>query len=173
LGVSVETIRRRLRKGQLAGQKLTTAQGFEWRVLLPAQLLDAAAASGDDAPGAPAPTHPPGTPRSHDPQDGSGRELVRLEAHVADLRAELAGARTELEARRREVQELHVIIARLAPALAALPAPEVDDQADQAGDQAAPTPVTSPGAYAGAYTADESPTRPRWWRRAWTLVTGA
>jgi hypothetical protein len=168
LRVSIETIRRRLRKKQLAGQKLPTAQGFEWRVLLPVQVIDVPEASASN-PGEAAPTHAPGAPPRHTPGDGPGRELARLEAHVADLRTELAGARAELEARRREVQQLHVIIARLTPAPAPLPAPEADDQGDRADDQAAPTRVTSPDAYA----ASESPTRPSWWRRAWTLITGA
>ena len=175
LGVSVETIRRRLRRQQLAGQKLPTAQGFEWRVLLPAQLLDAtdlaADARDDQAEGAP-PTHASGVAPSQAASPASDRELARLEAHVGDLRSELAEARTELEARRREVQELHVIIARLTPAPAALPAPntsEVPEPADQAVDQATPTQAES----GSAYTPDQVTRRPTWWRRAWTLVTGA
>jgi hypothetical protein len=175
LGVSVETIRRRLRRQQLAGQKLPTAQGFEWRVLLPTQLLDAAdlteTVRDDQAEGAP-PRHPPGMAPSQAPAPASERELARLEAHVGDLRTELAEARTELEARRREVQELHVIIARLTPAPAALPAPntsEVPEPADQAVDQAPPTHAK----HGSAYTPDQVTRRPAWWRRAWTLVTGA
>jgi hypothetical protein len=175
LGVSVETVRRRLRRQQLAGQKLPTAQGFEWRVLLPAQLLDAAdlaeTARSDQAEGAP-PTHAPGMAPSQAPPPASARELARLEAHVGDLRTELAEARTELEARRREVQELHVIIARLTPAPAALPAPdtsEVPEAADQAVDQPTPTQAEN----GSAYTPDQVTRRPTWWRRAWTLVTGA
>jgi hypothetical protein len=175
LGVSVETIRRRLRRQQLAGQKLPTAQGFEWRVLLPVQLLDGtkvdSAASGDWADAAP-PTHPPGTSPSHGPAAGPEREIARLEAHVGDLRTELTEARAELEARRREVQELHVIIARLTPAPAALLAPDtaaVAEPADQAVDQAPPTHAEN----GSAYTGDQVTRRPAWWRRAWTLVTGA
>jgi hypothetical protein len=172
LGVSVETVRRRLRRQQLAGQKLPTAQGFEWRVLLPVQLLDGterdSAASGDQADAAP-PTHAPGASPSQRSVAGPEREITRLEAHVGDLRTELAEARAELEARRREVQELHVIIARLTPAPTPLPAPTAPEGADQADDQASPTQPPDSVAYAP----DQVTRRPAWWRRAWTLVTGA
>lgn len=37
LGVSADTVRRRLKKGELAGEKEPTPQGGEWRILLPVE----------------------------------------------------------------------------------------------------------------------------------------
>ncbi len=41
LGASVDTIRRRLKKGELVGEKEPTPQGYEWRIVLPVDESDA------------------------------------------------------------------------------------------------------------------------------------
>ncbi len=40
LGVSADTIRRRMKKGELVGEKEPTPQGYEWRILLPVEEAD-------------------------------------------------------------------------------------------------------------------------------------
>lgn len=75
-GVSVDTIRRRLKRGELAGRKEATAQGFAWVVEVPA-ILEAPPADQDTA--------------AH--EGGEPHELVRLRERVAGLErlaAELA-----------------------------------------------------------------------------------
>lgn len=37
LGVSPDTIRRRMKKGELVGEKEPTPQGYEWRIILPTE----------------------------------------------------------------------------------------------------------------------------------------
>src|SRR5262245_63394408 len=53
LGLSVVTIRRRLKRGELRGQRLPTPAGFEWRIPLPAPLVDAAETARGPAQGTP------------------------------------------------------------------------------------------------------------------------
>lgn len=45
LGVSQDTIRRRLKTGELAGEREKTRQGFVWRVALPPEFAQAPAAA--------------------------------------------------------------------------------------------------------------------------------
>jgi hypothetical protein len=113
LGISVVTVRRRLKRGELRGQKVPTVAGFEWRILVPSALVDASAGAASSPPEQ-GPTHPG--------DEGADQRLI------AALQAQLAEYRTELDARRREVQELHVLLARWQPAL---PPPLTIDQADQ------------------------------------------
>ena len=89
LDLSVITIRRRLKRGELRGQKVATAAGFEWRVLVPSALVDAAEDKG------PAQGATQNTPH----QEDKGPDQRLIEA----LQTQLAEMRIELEARRREV----------------------------------------------------------------------
>jgi hypothetical protein len=167
LGLSVVTIRRRLKRGELRGQRVPTPAGFEWRILLPAPLVDAAG---------PAPGAAQGTPQ------GAGQGSPHQEAGGADqrlietLQTQVAELRTELEARRREVQELHVLLARWQPAL---PPPLTGEAsaADGPADQADQTPPDH-GATTGEDPAEESSgaaqIRPlSGLRRLWLLIRGA
>lgn len=43
LGVSADTIRRRMKKGELIGEKEPTPQGYEWRILLPVETAETVA----------------------------------------------------------------------------------------------------------------------------------
>ena len=69
LGVSQDTIRRRLKHGELAGERAKTPQGFVWRVELPQE--PAGEAEGTAPESAPAP--------------GDGIELARLRERVSGL----------------------------------------------------------------------------------------
>ena len=139
LDLSVITIRRRLKRGELRGQKVATAAGFEWRVLVPSALVDAAE---DKRPAQ-------GATQSTPYQEDKGTDQRLIEA----LQTQLAEMRIELEARRREVQELHVLLARWQPALPPpLTGEAVPDQADQTPsdldsitpEDSAPTDQTKP-----------------------------
>jgi len=92
LGVSADTIRRRIGKGALTGHQEPTAQGFRWKVELPDS------------------THEQETNEHHD--DAAEHLLLALQAQV-QAQAE------ELDARRREVQELHVLLQTAQTALTA------------------------------------------------------
>jgi len=80
LGVSVDTIRRRIGRGELAAHQEPTPQGFRWEVEL--QPND-------------------------QPVNGHDRNI---EALVTTLQAQVHAQAEELDARRREVQELHVLL---------------------------------------------------------------
>jgi hypothetical protein len=127
LGLSVGTIRRRRKRGELRGQKVATAAGFEWRVLVPSALVDATEERGADQ----------GAPQDTPRQEREGADQRLIEA----LQARLAELRTELEARRREAQELHVLLARWQPAL---PPPVGGEIAADPADQAPPDHETIP-----------------------------
>ncbi|MDP9355180.1 MAG: hypothetical protein M3R02_07835 [Chloroflexota bacterium] len=127
LGVSPDTIRRRLKSGELAGQKEQTPQGFTWLVEVPFTLEPPP--RPDDAPPAPPPPEP-----APDQSTAPTAEVRRLEQLVEVLQ-------TELEARRREVEQLHIVLSQQARALA-LPAPrETPTQATESPRQ---TPMQNP-----------------------------
>lgn len=84
LGMSIDTVRRRISKGELKARKVTGSHGEMYLVEIP-----------DDTP--PAPDNPP-------PADNSGE--------IEALRKTISILETELEARRREISELHILLQR-------------------------------------------------------------
>jgi hypothetical protein len=110
LGVSEVTIRRRLRKGELKGQKRQTPQGYVWMIELP-----------DDV--------------AEDNKNGGNGEGESLSELVAALRAQVEGQQElvdslqaqvkvqqeELTAKNKQIEQLHVLLQQ---AQAALPAPK-------------------------------------------------
>jgi len=93
LGVSQDTIRRRLRAGTLRGEQEETPQGFRWRVEV--------ATSDQEAT----------TNRQEHPQAS--------DTLVAVLQNQIEAQAEELDARRREIQELHVLLQTAQTALTA------------------------------------------------------
>ena len=81
LGVSQDTVRRRIRKKELQARQTPTPQGFRWAVELGPDIGGAEIEGGQDL-----------------------RELVDV------LRSQLQSQEEELASRRREVQELHVLL---------------------------------------------------------------
>jgi hypothetical protein len=143
LGVSPDTVKRRIKRGELPTRKDQTQTGWRWLVyvaVVPAAPADgaltASAAPAGVAPPAPAP--PPA-------------DVRRLEQLVASQEATIAEQRVELEARRREVQELHLLLER-AQRLA-LPVPRDDVQPPASAESA------------GADQPCPWWERWRWWRR--------
>jgi hypothetical protein len=109
LGVSEETVKRRIRRGELNGQQQPRPQGFVWMVDIPEEVLDSTGQHDTTT------THDDDT--DHNTSSG---EIRRLEEMVKLLRQQLSVYQEEVESRRREVQELHVLLQQ---AQAALPAP--------------------------------------------------
>jgi excisionase family DNA binding protein len=109
LGVSVDTIRRRLQRGELRGQQQPRSQGHVWLVGLDeyeevshnSRLADAE--QGDQACLA-----------------ACQADIKRLEEMVAILQNQIQALGRELEAKNQQIQELHVL---LQTAQAALPSP--------------------------------------------------
>ena len=101
-GVAQDTIRRRIRRGELKANQEPTPQGFRWLVELELEATQAE------------PTPGPGQGIG-DAQSGEAQVLREL---VATLRSQVQGQGQELEARRREVSELHILLQQKA-----LPAP--------------------------------------------------
>jgi len=86
LGVSADTVRRRIGKGTLTGHQQPTAQGFRWQVEIP----------------------------EIDGQETNGHHDDALEHLLLTLESQVKAQAKELEARRREVSELHVLLAQTA-----------------------------------------------------------
>jgi hypothetical protein len=98
LGVSQDTVRRRLKRRELVGRQEPTPQGFIWMVELPVELP--LSIEGRDVPAA-------------DWAAGAAGEAAGLQQLVDELRDQNALLRDQLEERTREVRELHE---RLLPA---------------------------------------------------------
>lgn len=73
LGVSADTIRRRMKKGELVGEKEPTPQGYEWRILLPVEDSDA---------------QEPTTPASSASDKGDAIRLELLRERIDELKEE-------------------------------------------------------------------------------------
>ena len=101
-GVAQDTIRRRIRRGELKAHQEPTPQGFRWLVELEEEVAQAE----------PTPTQGQGI------GDAQAREAQVLRELVATLRSQVQDQGVELEARRREVSELHILLQQKA-----LPAP--------------------------------------------------
>jgi len=91
LGVSADTIRRRIGKGTLTGHQEPTAQGFRWQVEIP----------------------------EIDGQETNGHHDDALEHLLLTLESQVKAQAEELEARRREISELHVLLQTAQAALTA------------------------------------------------------
>jgi hypothetical protein len=97
LGVSTDTVRRRIRNGELQARQEPTPQGYVWRVELPEE---AALETTNPA---------------------AWRELVDvLKDEVALLREQLAAHQEELASKNKQIEQLHVLLQQ---AQAALPPP--------------------------------------------------
>jgi hypothetical protein len=115
LDVTVETVKRRLRRGELQGQQQPRPQGFTWLIEMPEDKGDQ-----DSTPS----VTPSDTPTSN-------AEVHRLEDMISLLQKELDITREELEHQRsmyqselvsknKQIEQLHILLQQ---AQAALPAP--------------------------------------------------
>ena len=96
LGVSDDTLKRRLKLGQIEGQKEPTPKGFRW-------LVEVEGETGESPPEA----------AKQESEQREEPEFVLLRQMNDDLRAERERLWVEVESRRREVAELHVLLQQL------------------------------------------------------------
>lgn len=104
LGISTDTVRRRLKRGELTGEQRTTAHGPSWFVQIPEQGKD-----GEDEAAAPA--------------TSDERELITLRTRAEGLAAQLAQAEADrdrwhqlavdaIDRAHRERDEMRALLAR-------------------------------------------------------------
>jgi hypothetical protein len=145
LGLSTDAVRRRLKRGELAGRQVVTRHGPAWQVNLdiaPTPAPTLAPTVAPMVPGTPtlaqtvAPTVAPG---SAEPEPGLV-EMVRLVDKLSQQVLELSGRVGYLQSELRQRDEQ----------LKALQAPQPDPPAEE------PPATTAPA---------EAPPRPSWWRR--------
>lgn len=88
LGLAVDTVRRRIKRGELQGRKAPTQQGYRWEVYLDAAYADVQAEAK------------PPTPRLDADRDGLIRDLTgqiaTLSGQVGFLQAKLQQAQEEV-----------------------------------------------------------------------------
>ncbi len=99
LGVNTDTVRRRIRRGELGGRQEPRPQGFAWMVELPD--LDSPCEDTVTTPLG-APSESLGTPSSH--PDNAFTDLVEV------LREQLQEKDRQIEAKDRQLSELHVLL---------------------------------------------------------------
>jgi hypothetical protein len=102
LGVTEDTVKRRLRKGELQGERKARPQGYTWMVELPDEESETGTVTDTVSP-------PDDDTVNHRVNSGETR---RLEEMVSMLQH-------QLEVREREVQELHVLLQQAQAALSA------------------------------------------------------
>jgi len=121
LGVSVDTIRRRLKKGELVGEKEPTPQGFEWRIILPREESDT--------------TEPQGEPVT-DSHAGDAIELELLRERIDELKQERDDWKEQAQRSAEAERELRILL-RQAQELA-LPAKATPQDAPESTESGSP-----------------------------------
>jgi hypothetical protein len=170
LGVSLITIRRRIKRGELRGQRLKTPQGFEWRVILPVQPADRDHdGATQEMPSVGQAADQAATQRRE--QAAEQRLIEALQAHNATLQAEVTGLQTELDARRREVQALLTLLAQSQQRLITTSANQ--SAPGQDGEQAPDTRATTQEEYAALKQSNRSGQPISRWSRVVAWLRGA
>ena len=100
LGVAQSTIRKRLRSGDLQGQKVKGAGGFRWEVF----VADGPTVKGDTQDG----NH------ANDAQDGNHANDGNGSALVVELKARIDSLESQLTTRAGEIDQLHRLLAQTA-----------------------------------------------------------
>jgi excisionase family DNA binding protein len=108
LGVYQDTIRRRIRNGELKAHQEARPQGYIWRVTLP-----------EEEPESEDQHHVGDTYVSSEVVEALQNTIQRQDDAIAQLRSQLEAKDRQLETRAREVQELHVLLQQFGTALPA------------------------------------------------------
>ena len=157
LGVSIPTVKRRLKRGELAGERERTPSGFKWLVLLP--LAEGAESPPPESPGPPT-GESPAAPRESPVSPLVTQRAQEMAAYTRQL-LEPLHARLEAQAERigRLEEQLERATAELAESRAQLAEART---AAQSYAPAVGAPETNEGAAAQSYARR----RPwwRWWR---------
>lgn len=136
LGVSVATLKRRLKAGTVPGRQEKSPSGFRWYVEVP----------GDEG------TGQEGAKSEH-ADDARDQVIIVLQQQVQELWAEVG-------ARREEVRELHVLLQRAQsqiPIPAAAPLHQLEGQQSAVAEPRPDTPDATPN---GVAQSQKTP----WWR---------
>jgi predicted Rossmann fold nucleotide-binding protein DprA/Smf involved in DNA uptake len=129
LGVSVDTIRRRLHRGELQGKQKPISQGFAWLIEIPDEVIEecrrkdssqpAARLEATESQGRTQADTTPDTTQQQGQSEGSSHLVAILAAEntllrelVETHRGQVQVLQGELEAKRRDIQELHVLLQR-------------------------------------------------------------
>src|SRR5918999_89624 len=129
LGVSVDTIRRRLHRGELQGKQKPISQGFAWLIEIPDEVIEECRRKDSSQPAAKleaiesqgctqADATPDATQQQSQSEDSSylaailAAENTLLRELVESHRGQVQVLQGELEAKRRDIQELHVLLQR-------------------------------------------------------------
>ncbi len=117
MGVSVHTLKRRLKRGELQGEQRPTPQGYVWTVAIPDGVPPSNGATPSGTPAA----IPDGVPAPGE-DSGTLREMVEiLQSQIAGLQDQLRVMNQALSSRDNQITEL-VTVVRQTQAM--LPAPE-------------------------------------------------
>jgi hypothetical protein len=117
LGISPDTVRRRISTGELKARKEVNGKNFTWWVEVAEDLVSTGQVIQEGS----TPIHEQDVERSNASNIIDVQTLLDSQASlIATLKAQVQAQQEELESRRREVQELHVLLQQ---AQAALPAP--------------------------------------------------
>jgi len=106
LNVSVDTIRRRLAKGELKGSKESTPQGYRWRVDLPQDP--------SNHPRKDPSSHPRKDPSSHPQSQSQGATVTEAALALATQDARIASLESQLQAKDTQIDQLHRLLATTA-----------------------------------------------------------
>jgi hypothetical protein len=101
LGISVDTVKRRLRRGELKGQRVPRPQGYTWLIELADTHVDCMADSKAEL-------------------DSATIEVLNLREMLAMAQSQIATQKEELEAKNKQIEQLHVLLQQ---AQAVLPVP--------------------------------------------------
>jgi excisionase family DNA binding protein len=113
MGVSVDTVKRRLRNGELQGYKQPGRGGFSWLI----EMDDSSPSNSSGNTSANATVNAP----ANDGETQALRELVdTLRSQVTAQQNQLESYQQQFEAKDRQIEQLHVLLQQ---AQAALPAP--------------------------------------------------
>jgi excisionase family DNA binding protein len=105
LGVSVDTVKRKLRRGELRGQRVPRPQGYTWLIELPDSQMDSMADC---------------TASSMAELDSATIEVLNLREMLAMAQSQIANQKEELVSKNKQIEQLHVLLQQ---AQAALPTP--------------------------------------------------
>ena len=166
-GVSLDTIRRRMRKGEIEGRREQTPQGFRWLALMPDSEASKARENIANAPGA-------------SESDETAKHDLDIVRHDQDEL--ISTLQHELALRNREISRLHEVIASQAIALqhqtqalaaATAPAPspaEPSAESSESSQQIAPAAIEQAPVSVAALPADTP--APSAWARFVAFLRG-
>jgi len=119
MGVSVHTLKRRLKRGELQGEQRPTPQGYVWTVAIPDGIPPSNGATPSSTPAA----IPDGVPASGE-DGGTLREMVEiLQSQITGLQDQLRTMNQALSSRDNQITEL-VTVVRQTQAMLPPPAAE-------------------------------------------------